>query len=543
MKNKLKKLQLVFYNFRKKGLLFCAVFALTVQGLTAFIPKIGTYADPVNSEEIFEADARITEPVAGANPDFNILSSDDSKYSVSAVYWYEHAEPYPDLTATSTFEAGKDYAVRFVFEAKEGYSFRTDTVFTLNGQTTSSYGTNVNREFIFYDVSEEPLPATRSATTFQVTATSTEELAWDANLTDYINNKRIEWSNTATGQGVDGDYRAAWEALYVADDDVYKYPVYLRTYFTGVTLDETCNGTILIGDPDDIIGGGCAIYNYRVEYEEVTVTKPTHFTVKFDTGPVFPEEYRLVDQRVEAGAAIDEPENADGIKITEIVTEYDGKYYFNDYEIIGLFTDPEFTTEYDNDPIVEDTTLYLKWYDTLEEYDQITEVNLTVTPPEAGTEIAMEDEDDWNSQSPQLDVTIPEDAGYNLWADDEEENYAYWLQEKSFYSDMFTGVIEKGGKYFAEIWLKTNEPDTTIFARNVVVNINGVALTADAIMYDVDSIVVLVEIDIPDDTAAPETGVFTSEGASATIAVFSTIATVVILSSLVAVFVIRRNRE
>ena len=36
---------------------------------------------------IESASATITEPVAGANPDFNIVSADESKYTVTVVKW------------------------------------------------------------------------------------------------------------------------------------------------------------------------------------------------------------------------------------------------------------------------------------------------------------------------------------------------------------------------------------------------------------------------------------------------------------------------
>lgn len=708
MKNKLKRLQLTIRNFDKKSTIFGAVFALTLLSLSILIPKISTHADPGDPQVILEADARIADPVAGATPDMNIIATDNDKYSVSIAYWYLHEGSNPSLTTESVFEEHKDYSLRFVFEAKEGYTFRDDTAFTINGQSTLRYGTNAQREYTFQDVSahagetifditydlnggtvggegtftnhsvsfgmeltydalithfgvEAPagkvlnyvtindvpfnigdgyflnenivikyfwrddtsetysidfdinggtavnydvpaevpagqafvlnapdtdqvlppenqefdafevngerveagttitinqdstfkllwknidsIPATTYHTFFEKTESATEELAWDADLTDYINNKRIEWQNSPTGQGVDEEYRNDWEALYVMEDGIYKYPIYLITYFTGTTVSDTCNNTILVGDPNDLTNLGCVIYNYRVEYREVTVTKPTHFTVEYNDGGVLRAGDKLVSQTVPAGEWAPEPENAAGEKLTEILTEVDGKYYYNDYELIDVYIDPEFATPFEGGPITENTTVYLKWRDTLEDYEQISEVNLTITPPEPGTEITME-EDDWNSQAPQLDIVLPEGIQYELWTDSEDENYAYWVEEGAFGSDPFVGVIEKGGKYYAEVWLRTNVPDV-IFARDVAVKANGVALSADLISYDIDSLVVLVEVDIEDDepiaTGSPETGTSTNEGNSVTIAASGTAITAIALTGLIVVFYIRQK--
>ena len=270
----------------------------------------------------------------------------------------------------------------------------------------------------------------------------------------------------------------------------------------------------------------------KLLWKNTDTSDPVYYTVKYDDGGILQNADRLTDQTVLAGEMAPEPENSYGERLTEILTEVSGKYYYNDYELIDLFTDPDFTTPFNGGPITENTTVYLKWYDTLEQYEQIPEVNLIVTPPEAGTEITMEDEEDRDTQEPQLLVTLPDDARYNLWTDSEEENYAYWVKEKSFWSDPFVGVLEKGGKYYAEVWVRSNEPDEVIFARNVVVKVNGVALPAEQISYDIDSIVAIVEIDLSeeDDSAVPDTGAYTMEGGSALATVMGTIIALVLFS-------------
>lgn len=151
VKNKLKRLQHAIRNLNRRGFLFGAVFALTLQGLTAFIPQTGTYAEPADDLKIIlEADARITPPVAGETPDMNIGSGDGEKYSVSLEYWYLFQGDNSQLTADSVFEEHEDYALRFIFHANEGYAFREDTAFTLNGQPTEQQGESITeREFIF----------------------------------------------------------------------------------------------------------------------------------------------------------------------------------------------------------------------------------------------------------------------------------------------------------------------------------------------------------------------------------------------------------
>ena len=89
---------------------------------------------------IENANCTITVPVAGATPDFNPVSSDSSKYSVTLDYWYLYETPYPHLSSTDVFVAGKVYALRVKFTPNEGYSFADNTVFTINGEKTDAYG-------------------------------------------------------------------------------------------------------------------------------------------------------------------------------------------------------------------------------------------------------------------------------------------------------------------------------------------------------------------------------------------------------------------
>ena len=98
---------------------------------------------------IQQANATVTEPEKGGHPDLFPISGDEEKYSVSVNYWYFYEEPYPYLNEQSTFESGCKYALRVVFTPQDGYKFNNDTVFTINGKSTCSYGADGMREIIF----------------------------------------------------------------------------------------------------------------------------------------------------------------------------------------------------------------------------------------------------------------------------------------------------------------------------------------------------------------------------------------------------------
>ena len=108
---------------------------------------------------ITAANATVTVPVAGEHPDFNPISGDSSRYTVEFVTWYLHESPYPDLDANSVFEHGKYYSLRIRFTPNAGYQFDSNTVFTVNGEATASFGGIGAREY----------SATAYATTYTVT--------------------------------------------------------------------------------------------------------------------------------------------------------------------------------------------------------------------------------------------------------------------------------------------------------------------------------------------------------------------------------------
>ncbi|MBR3138891.1 hypothetical protein IKG38_02685 [Candidatus Saccharibacteria bacterium] len=583
MKNRLKRLQLTVRIFRKKGIIFGAVFVLTLSSLSIIIPKLNTHADPADPEIITSANANIITPIGDANPNFNATPSDDTKYSTVIQRWNLEEDPdYPYLTETDFFETSKDYTVRVYFVPNEGYAFSEDTIFTINSGETTSYGSLGQRQRTFYDTPPHEEEATFTVTYDLNGATAGGEGVITTQTApvgiDLTEDNLITLLGVTAPEGQVLNYVTVDDApfnigdgLFIDRDMTIKYFWREETsVFYEINLDLNGGTAVDFDVPPAAPAGQAFVMNapgedqvtppegqefdafevngvryeggslitidsdssVKLLWKNTDTPDPVYYTVKYDDGGILQNADRLTDQTVLAGEMAPEPENSYGERLTEILTEVSGKYYYNDYELIDLFTDPDFTTPFNGGPITENTTVYLKWYDTLEQYEQIPEVNLIVTPPEAGTEITMEDEEDRDTQEPQLLVTLPDDARYNLWTDSEEENYAYWVKEKSFWSDPFVGVLEKGGKYYAEVWVRSNEPDEVIFARNVVVKVNGVALPAEQISYDIDSIVAIVEIDLSeeDDSAVPDTGAYTMEGGSALATVMGTIIALVLVS-------------
>ena len=103
------------------------------------------YTGPV--EQVNSVNIHIDVPTAGAHPDFTPLNDDPDKVRVTVAYWYLSEEPYPHLSSSDTFEAGKTYTVRLEIEGNQGYSVDTSyTTVSLNGTVMStgtySYGNN-----------------------------------------------------------------------------------------------------------------------------------------------------------------------------------------------------------------------------------------------------------------------------------------------------------------------------------------------------------------------------------------------------------------
>ena len=213
------------------------------------------------------------------------------------------------------------------------------------------------------------------------------------------------------------------------------------------------------------------------------------YEVSFDTGTMLPVDRIPEAQLVIAGNVPTVPKDMFG---RQLVMEY------GEYTREGFYLDAGFTTEYNGQPIVNDTVIYVKWHNTLDDYEKVEEVNLTIASPAVGTVVTMTG-DDWDTQTPQPLVTVPEGADYSLDDNGGNWNYAYWLLEKDFDSDAFLGTMVKGGVYYADIYISTNNEDY-IFDKNVVVKVNGNVVSAEYVDYDVDLLEILVEV-TPTETA------------------------------------------
>ena len=104
---------------------------------------------------IESASATITEPVVGANPDFNIVSADESKYTVTVVKWnLLDGSSYPVLTADDKFERGESYQLDVKFVANPGYEFSDSCVYNVNGVSRAAYSLTKGERRCYFDVYE-----------------------------------------------------------------------------------------------------------------------------------------------------------------------------------------------------------------------------------------------------------------------------------------------------------------------------------------------------------------------------------------------------
>ena len=104
---------------------------------------------------IESASATITEPVVGANPDFNIVSADESKYTVTVVKWnLLDGSSYPVLTADDKFERGESYQLDVKFVANPGYEFSDSCVYNVNGVPRAAYSLTKGERRCYFDVYE-----------------------------------------------------------------------------------------------------------------------------------------------------------------------------------------------------------------------------------------------------------------------------------------------------------------------------------------------------------------------------------------------------
>ena len=126
------------------SILLCFVILLGMLPITALA-----------AETIESANATITEPVVGANPDFNIVSADESKYTVTVVKWnLLDGSSYPVLTAGDKFVRGESYQLDVKFVANPGYEFSDSCVYNVNGVSRAAYSLTKGERRCYFDVYE-----------------------------------------------------------------------------------------------------------------------------------------------------------------------------------------------------------------------------------------------------------------------------------------------------------------------------------------------------------------------------------------------------
>ena len=113
--------------------------------------------------EIDSASATITSPLIGEKPNYDAISGDSDKYTVTVVAWYEETparsrtisanEKY--LDPDGYYIEGCSYRVKVTFTPKPGYKFADEIVFIINGQDTTTWGRE-GQEQSSFAVAENP---------------------------------------------------------------------------------------------------------------------------------------------------------------------------------------------------------------------------------------------------------------------------------------------------------------------------------------------------------------------------------------------------
>ncbi|MBQ3417251.1 MAG: leucine-rich repeat protein [Ruminococcus sp.] len=93
---------------------------------------------------ITAADCAVTDPVAGEKPNDTAVSGDSGKYSAEIINWFKGSgDRAVQMASRESFEAGNTYSVRVRYTAQDGYVFDENTVYTVNGQSTTYLGRGV----------------------------------------------------------------------------------------------------------------------------------------------------------------------------------------------------------------------------------------------------------------------------------------------------------------------------------------------------------------------------------------------------------------
>lgn len=161
------------------------------------------------------------------------------------------------------------------------------------------------------------------------------------------------------------------------------------------------------------------------------------------------------------------------------------------YTFVGWYEDATCQFKfYFGRTIYADMTLYAKW---VKNENIIKNISINVETPTVGDEVTIEKFDEyfwnWDTQMPQVEITIPNGSNYHLFDFDGECNYMNWITslEYEFEPEPFIGTFEYNTDYYARIFIET---DSEYFlSDDVEVIING--KNVDKIFYIYDNYIEL----------------------------------------------------
>ena len=241
------------------SILLCFVILLGMLPITALA-----------AETIESANATITEPVVGANPDFNIVSADESKYTVTVVKWnLLDGSSYPVLTAGDKFVRGESYQLDVKFVANPGYEFSDSCVFNVNGVPSAAYSLTKGERRCTFDV-YEIIDTINVKGVVAPVAGATPDVSGITSDTDGINVMEVKWR--------DKDEYAFERDPFVAGE---KYILWLK-YETesGYKVADDAEVTFNISD-SNILDKKITPPIIKMTYEVPAASIPTTYTVSF----------------------------------------------------------------------------------------------------------------------------------------------------------------------------------------------------------------------------------------------------------------------
>ena len=219
---------------------------------------------------IESANATITEPVVGANPDFNIVSADESKYTVTVVKWnLLDGSSYPVLTAGDRFVRGESYQLDVKFVANPGYEFSDSCVFNVNGVPSAAYSLTKGERRCTFDV-YEIIDTINVKGVVAPVAGATPDVSGITSDTDGINVIEVKWRDK-DGYAFEGDPFVAGE----------KYILWLK-YETesGYKVADDAEVTFNISD-SNILDKKITHPIIKMTYEVPAASIHTTYTVSF----------------------------------------------------------------------------------------------------------------------------------------------------------------------------------------------------------------------------------------------------------------------